>query len=159
MLELDSPLVEDIDASLRYCKDVLDEFRKIKTFNPEPEHVSFIAMGMRHYQRTIVDAATRALKAIAIDLDGSTPDTFEALLKQLMYPNAVRPAFLSSQTQQYLLFVYNQSIIAGLPLTPSDYKEDYEAQRRASMAVGRTMTYLVKELENMRAWCIANVTI
>lgn len=72
MLELDSPLVEDIDASLRYCKDVLDEFRKIKTFNPEPEHVSFIAMGMRHYQRTIVDAATRALKAIAIDLDGST---------------------------------------------------------------------------------------
>ena len=157
MLEKDTPLIEDIDAALRYVHAVLEQFKTIKNLELTKELSLWAIWGIRHAERTSVDALTRALRCIAMDVDKSVPKQFEKLLEQLMVAGTKRPAFLTSQTQQYLLLARNVSLAAGLPIMPVDIDAEWEAQRKSALAMVRVMGYLLKELENMRDWCMTNL--
>ncbi len=157
MLDKDTPLIEDIDAALRYVRAVVDQLRTVKNLDLPKEQVLWAIWGIRHAERTAVDAVTRALKCIALDVDKNVPKQFEKLLEQLMAAGEKRPAFLTSQTQQYLLLARNVSLSAGLPIFPDDIDAEWEAQRKSALAMVRVLGYLVKELENMREWCMANL--
>lgn len=157
MLDKDTPLIEDIDAALRYNRDILEQLKTVKVLDIAQEHAIWAIWGIRHAQRTAVDAMTRALRCIAMDVDKNEPKQFEKLLEQLMAPNEARPAFLSSQTQQYLLLARNVSLAAGLPIMPTSLEDEWEAQRKSALAMVRVLGYLIKELENMRDWCMANL--
>ena len=157
MLEKDTPLIEDIDAALRYLRVVVEQLRTVKNLDVPKEQVLWAIWGIRHAERTAVDAMTRALKCIALDVDTNVPKQFEKLLEQLMAPGEKRPAFLTSQTQQYLLLARNVALSAGLPIFPEEIDAEWEAQRKSALAMVRVMAYLIKELENMREWCMANL--
>lgn len=157
MLEKDTPLIEDIDAALRYLRAVVEQLKTVKNLDVSKELALWAIWGIRHAERTSVDALTRALRCIALDVDKSVPKQFELLLEQFMAAGEKRPAFLSSQTQQYLLLARNVAIAASLPIMPVDIDAEWEAQRKSALAMVRVVGYLVKELENMRSWCMANL--
>lgn len=157
MLEKDTPLIEDIDAALRYLRAVVEQLRTVKNLDVSSEQAIWVIWGIRHAERTAVDALTRALRCIALDVDQVVPKQFEKLLEQLMAPGEKRPAFLTSQTQQYLLLARNVSLSAGLPILSVDIDAEWEAQRKSALAMVRVLGYLVKEVENMREWSMANL--
>lgn len=157
MLEKDTPLIEDIDAALRYLRAVLEQLRTLKNLDVPKELAVWAIWGIRHAERTSVDALTRALRCIAMDVDKNVPKQYEKLLEQFMVAGDKRPAFLTSQTQQYLLLARNVSLAAGLPIMPVEIDEEWEAQRKSALAMVRVLGYLVKELENMREWCMTNL--
>lgn len=157
MLEKDTPLMEDIEASLRYQRAVLEQLKTVKNLDVPKEQAVLVMWGIRHAERTAVDALTRALRCIAMDVDKNEPKQFDKLLEQLMAPGARRPAFLTSQTHQYLLLARNVSLAAGLPILPTNIDEEWEIQRKSALVSIRVLGYLVKELENMRDWCMANL--
>ena len=158
MLEADTPLIEDIDAALRFSNAVISELKKAKQLEASDENYLWYSMALRNYQRNIVDAITRALRTIALDVDKNVPKQYEQLLEQLMAPKGTRPVFVSSASQQYLLLARNLSLAASLPIMPEDAKEDFEAQRKAASAMVKVMTYLIEEITNMRTWCMANLS-
>lgn len=157
MLEKDIPLIENIDAALRYLRAVSEQLKTVKNLDVPKELALWAIWGIRHAERTAADALTRALRCIALDVDKSVPKQFEALLQQFMVAGGNRPAFLTSQTQQYLLLARNVSLAAGLPIMPVDIDAEWEAQRKSALAMVRVLGYLIKELENMREWCMANL--
>lgn len=157
MLEQDTPLIEDLDAALRYLRAVVEQLRTVKNLDVTKEQTLWVIWGIRHAERTAVDAVTRALRCIVTDVDESVPKQFEKLLEQLMAPGEKRPAFLTSQTQQYLLLARNVALAAGLPILSVDVEAEWEAQRKSALAMVRVLGYLIKEVENMREWSMANL--
>lgn len=157
MLDQDTPLIEDLDSALRYCRSVVEHLKTVKVLNVPLEQTIWTIWGIRHAQRTAVDAATRALRCIALDVDKNVPKQFEKLLEQLMHPGANRPSFLTSQTHQYLLLARNVFLAEGLPILLTNIEVEWEEQRKSALVMVRVLSYVIKEIENMRNWCMENL--
>lgn len=157
MLDADTPLIEDFNAAIRYCITVREQLRTVRDAEvPEPLQVLTI-WGIRHAERTAADALHRLLRCVATDVDGASPDAFDALLDQLLLPNARRPAFLSDRTYQQILFLRNVAMVAGLPIIPAEPVEEWNNALHAAKVSYKLLSILIKELEQMRDWCAQNL--
>ena len=153
MLDADTPLIEDFNAAIRYCLTVREQLRTLRDADV-PEHLQvFTIWGIRHAERTATDAVQRTLRCVAVDVDGSCPDTFEGLLEQLKMPGARRPAFLSDRSLQQILFLRNVSMVAALPIIPAEPKEELANALHGAKISYKLLSLLIKELEQMRDWC------
>jgi len=161
MLKNDSPIIQDLDVSIKYLKFTIDKLNacdKIKFNNNE--QAFFMAQGIRQLQRTSVDALTRAYRVLALEIDGAVPKKFDQLVEQLVLVNSKRPAVIRASSKQYLLLSHSLSLSAGLPIMPgSDDVLDFETQKESALIMAGALLILCNDIERMRKWCFDNMTM
>ena len=159
MLAADTPLIQDIDHSLRYCQQMLEVMRQGKTLPTDHPEALLLSLGLRFAESSAVDALLRGLLAIAQDLDGGAPEDVRELLAQLRQGTTRRPPFLTNTVYQHFLLVYTLSVAAQLPLLSGANAGQLDEQKRASSLIAKTLSQLCKEMEHMRKWCMENVEV
>ena len=160
MLNVESPLIQDLDATSAYCNAALvrlAEYSNLEVDDLPEAAISALAMGTRHMQRTVVDAALRGFKVIAMDLDGKIPNQLEKLLDSLSQATSARPALIRPVAHQHLLLARTLAQAAGLPVMPEETLQDWHDQCQSAKAMLMAFKVISAEIVYIREWCIQNL--
>jgi hypothetical protein len=161
MLDSNHPTLQDIEACVTYCKNTCLAVQHIAATDitgMKAHSVLGLGMGVRHLQRTSVDAVVKTLRVIALDVDRRPlSGSLEKLLESLSVPTAARPIFIGAQAQHHMLLAKTLALHATLPILPLDPLQDWEERKKAAKAHVRTMDVVLNELERIHSWMKNNL--